>query len=111
MNLVKRPKLKDWQKQHITFSSDEVFEGSKFHGSSLVVKLEIIPRENPDKEEGEQDLAWAINKILIDSGSSVDILFYHPYKTTGGIDEDLIPLTYKIYGFNGSAKNQREKLQ
>ncbi|XP_026457156.1 uncharacterized protein LOC113357880 [Papaver somniferum] len=107
LNLAKIPKLKEWQKQPITFSAEEVTGGGEFHDSPLVVKLEIIPKENPNKEEGKEDLTWAINRILIDSGSSVDILFYHAYKAMGGRDEDFIPSTYKINGFNGTANKPK----
>ena len=55
-------------------------------------------------------MTWGLNRILIDSGSSVDIMFYHTYKTIGGKDEDFIPSTYKIYGFNGAANKPKGEI-
>ncbi|XP_026439000.1 uncharacterized protein LOC113337523 [Papaver somniferum] len=88
------------EKQLISFNAEEVPGGGEPHESPLVVKLEINPKAKTDEEEDAN--TWAINRILIDPGSSVDILFYHTYKTMGGRDEELISSTYKIYGFNGT---------
>ncbi|XP_026432258.1 uncharacterized protein LOC113329617 [Papaver somniferum] len=79
LNLVKVSPLKEWQKKVISFKDDEEDETN----------------------------TWAMNRILIDIGSSVDILFYHTYKIMGGRDDELIPSTYKIYGFNGAANKPK----
>ncbi|XP_026437512.1 uncharacterized protein LOC113335710 [Papaver somniferum] len=97
LNLAKVSPLKDWKKQLISFNTEEVPRGGEPHESPLVVKLEINPTAKTDEDEEEDAYTWDINKILIYPGSSVDILFYHAYKTMGGRDEELIPSTYKIY--------------
>ncbi|XP_026378523.1 uncharacterized protein LOC113272956 [Papaver somniferum] len=40
--------------------------------------------------------------ILVDSGSSVEVLFYDPFKRMDFSDDILVPSTYRIYGFNGT---------
>ncbi|XP_026399598.1 uncharacterized protein LOC113295479 [Papaver somniferum] len=110
LKLAKVSPLKNWQNQSISFSAEEVLGGGELHKSLLVVKLEIIPKTNTEEEEDDDADAWAINMILIYPGSSVDILFYHAYKTMGGRDYDLIPSTYKIYGFNGSANKPKGEI-
>ncbi|XP_026379002.1 uncharacterized protein LOC113273523 [Papaver somniferum] len=40
--------------------------------------------------------------ILMDSGSSVEVLFYDTFKRMEISDDILIPSTYRIYGFNGT---------
>ncbi|XP_026459190.1 uncharacterized protein LOC113359832 [Papaver somniferum] len=110
LNLAKVSPLTDWQKQPISFTAEEVPEGGEQHESPLVVKLEINPKENADKDEEDDAEAWDINRMLIDPGSSVDILFYHTYKTMGGRDENLIPSTYKIYGFNGTTNKPKNEI-
>ncbi|XP_026384081.1 uncharacterized protein LOC113279618 [Papaver somniferum] len=107
LNLAKISPLKDWQKQLISFNAEEVPGGEEYHENPLVVKLEIDPKEKTNADEEEETDTWAISRILIDPGSSVDILFYHTYKTMGGLDEELIPSTYKIYGFNGTANKPK----
>ncbi|XP_026441520.1 uncharacterized protein LOC113340611 [Papaver somniferum] len=84
--------------------------GGEPHESPLVVKLEINPRAKTDEDEEVDTDTWAINRILIDPGSSVNILFYHTYKTMGGRDEELIPSTYKIYGFNGTTNKPKGEI-
>ncbi|XP_026451301.1 uncharacterized protein LOC113351555 [Papaver somniferum] len=86
---------------------EEVPRGVEPHENPLVVKLEINPKEKEDEDEEDNMDTWVINMILIDPCSSVDFLFYHTYKTMGGRDEELIPLTYKIYGFNGTANKPK----
>ncbi|XP_026450638.1 uncharacterized protein LOC113350729 [Papaver somniferum] len=39
--------------------------------------------------------------ILVDSGSSFEVLFYDTFKRMELSDDILIPLTYRVYGFNG----------
>ncbi|XP_026420392.1 uncharacterized protein LOC113316425 [Papaver somniferum] len=54
------------------------------------------------KEKTPNTLPWAMPKILIEGGSSVEILFYETFKKMGFRDDCLIPSTYNIFGFNGS---------
>ena len=106
MNIAKISPLEEWQKQTISFTAEEVPEGGEVHDNPLVVKLEINPKPKEDEDDEAED-SWEINRILVDTGSSVNILFYHTYKTMGGRDDDLIPSTYKIYGFNGTANKPK----
>ncbi|XP_026395818.1 uncharacterized protein LOC113290424 [Papaver somniferum] len=46
-------------------------------------------------------------KILIDRGTSVEILFYETLKQMGLKDECLIPSNYHIFGSNGSSARPR----
>ncbi|XP_026436653.1 uncharacterized protein LOC113334667 [Papaver somniferum] len=112
LNLAKISPLKECEKQPISFTAEEVPGGGEPHDNPLVVKLEINPKEKDDEEEEEEENAdiWAINRILIGPGSSVDILFYHTYKTMGGRDEELIPSTYKIYSFNGTTNKPKGEI-
>ncbi|XP_026412169.1 uncharacterized protein LOC113307917 [Papaver somniferum] len=106
-NLEKIPSLKGWQRQKISFSADEVPEGKASHECPSVVRLGINPKPLEEDEEENEKNTWAINRILIYTGISVDILFYHTYKIMGGRDDELIPSTYKIYGFNESANKPK----
>ncbi|XP_026416040.1 uncharacterized protein LOC113311414 [Papaver somniferum] len=102
--------IEDWQKQKISFSANEVPEGKDSHECPLVVRLVINPKPLEEDEEENEKNTWPINRILIDTRSSVDILFYHTYKTVGGRDDELIPSTYKIYGFNGFANKPKREV-
>ncbi|XP_026378885.1 uncharacterized protein LOC113273367 [Papaver somniferum] len=108
-NLAKVSPLKDWQRQVVSFSAEETPRGGEPHENPLVVNLGINPKAKLEDDDEEEDDAnvWAIDRILIDPRSSVDILFYHTYKTMGGKDNELIPSTYNIYGFNGTANNPK----
>ncbi|XP_026434769.1 uncharacterized protein LOC113332444 [Papaver somniferum] len=107
LNLAKVSPLKDWQKQPISLNAKEVPVGGEPHECPLVVKFGINPKVKDNEDEEDDANTWDINRILIDPGSSVDILFYHTYNTMGGRDEELIPSTYKIYGFNGSTNKPK----
>ncbi|XP_026416109.1 uncharacterized protein LOC113311491 [Papaver somniferum] len=78
----------------------EIPGGGESHECPLVVRLGINLKPLEEDEEKNKKNTWAINMILIDTGSSVDILFYHTYKTMGGRDDELIPSIYKIYGLD-----------
>ncbi|XP_026452379.1 uncharacterized protein LOC113352827 [Papaver somniferum] len=110
LNPAKVSPLKDWQRQPISFTAEEVPGCGEHHERPLVIKLEINPKVKTDKNTEDDADTWDLNRILIDPGSSVDILFYHTYKTLGGRDEDLISCTYKIYAFNGSATKTKGEI-
>ncbi|XP_026398987.1 uncharacterized protein LOC113294826 [Papaver somniferum] len=90
-----------------SFSAEETAGEGESHECPLVVKLGINPKAKVEDDEEYEANTWAINRILIDTGSSIDILFYHTYKTMGGRDDELIPSTYKIYGFNGTSNKPK----
>ncbi|XP_026384339.1 uncharacterized protein LOC113279911 [Papaver somniferum] len=110
LNLAKVSPLKDRQKQPISFTAEEIPGGAEQHDIPLVVKLEINPNTKTDEDAEDDANTWAINRILIDPASSVNILFYHTYKTMGGRDENLIPSTYKIYSFNGTTNKPKGEI-
>ncbi|XP_026420611.1 uncharacterized protein LOC113316673 [Papaver somniferum] len=59
--------------------------------------------EHKGEETKNKALPWAMPRILIDGGSSVEILFCETFKQMGLKDECLVPSTYSIFGFNGSS--------
>ncbi|XP_026398652.1 uncharacterized protein LOC113294475 [Papaver somniferum] len=80
--------MEPWMMQPITFSAKDIPSNGQAHGDPLVVTLLI--------EE-----SW-VKRILMDSGSLVEVLFYDTFKRMELSGEVLIPLTYRIYGFNGT---------
>ncbi|XP_026420549.1 uncharacterized protein LOC113316603 [Papaver somniferum] len=107
LNLAKVSPLKYWQKPTISFNANETLGRGESHECPLVVRLGINPKPKVEDDEEDDPNNWGINRILIDPVSSVDILFYPTYKTMGGRDDELIPSTYKIYGFNGTANEPK----
>ncbi|XP_026459292.1 uncharacterized protein LOC113359949 [Papaver somniferum] len=77
-----------WMMQPITFSAKDVPMNGQAHGDPLVITL-LIEK-------------WGVKRILVDSGSSVEVLFYDTFKRMELSDDILIPSTYQIYGFNGT---------
>ena len=78
MSIAKISRLEEWQKQIISFTAEEIPEGEEVHDNPLVIKLEINPKPKEDEDDEAED-SWEINRILVDTGSSVNILFYHTY--------------------------------
>ncbi|XP_026421422.1 uncharacterized protein LOC113317485 [Papaver somniferum] len=70
----------------LTSSADDVEEDMEDHSDPLVLTLPIS--------------GWTVKKILIDGGSSVNVLFYDTFKRMKLNDEQLISSYYTIYGFN-----------
>ncbi|XP_026434775.1 uncharacterized protein LOC113332453 [Papaver somniferum] len=72
----------------MTFDPEDVEDDMEDHNDPLVLTLPI---------------AWCnIRKILIDGGSSVNVLFYNTFKRMDLNDEKLMSSYYTIYGFNGA---------
>ena len=44
----------------------------------------------------------SVKRVLVDSGASVDILFYDAYEKMGYVDSQLTPSDMPIYGFNNA---------
>ncbi|XP_026410985.1 uncharacterized protein LOC113306242 [Papaver somniferum] len=65
------------------------------HGDPLVITLMI--------EE------WRVKRILVDRGSSVEVLFYDTFKRMQLSDDILIPSTYNIDGFNGTVTTPKRE--
>ncbi|XP_026457596.1 uncharacterized protein LOC113358283 [Papaver somniferum] len=110
LRVAKETPMDDWMKLPISFSSLEAPEGGCIHNDPLVVTMAIALPKHEDEEAKKKSLPWAMPKILIDGGSSVEILFYETFKQMGLKDECLIPSTYNIFGFNGSSTRPRGKI-
>ncbi|XP_026452090.1 uncharacterized protein LOC113352492 [Papaver somniferum] len=80
--------MEAWMMQPISFSAKDVPMNGQAHGYQLVITLLI-------KE-------WGVKRILVDSGSSVEVLFYDTFKRIDLSDNILIAPPYRIYGFNGT---------
>ncbi|XP_026442980.1 uncharacterized protein LOC113342757 [Papaver somniferum] len=104
------PPIEDWVRVPISFSASEAPEGGQNHNDPLVVTMSIALPEHEGEEAKTKTLPWAIPKILIDGGSSVEILFFETFKQMGFKDECLIPSTYNIFGFNGSSTLPRGEI-
>ncbi|XP_026445239.1 uncharacterized protein LOC113345780 [Papaver somniferum] len=85
-NVAKTLPMEEWMMQPITFSAKDVPVNGQAHGAPLVITLII--------EE------WGVKMILVDNGSSVEVLFYDTFKRMQLSDDVLIPSTYNIYSFN-----------
>ncbi|XP_026396361.1 uncharacterized protein LOC113290995 [Papaver somniferum] len=70
----------------ITFSVIDVPMNGQAHGDPLVITL-LIEK-------------LGVKRILVESVSSVEVLFYDTFKRMELSDDILIPSTYRIYGFN-----------
>ncbi|XP_026451378.1 uncharacterized protein LOC113351650 [Papaver somniferum] len=87
-SVAKTLPMEAWMMQPISFSAKDVPINGQAHGDPLVITLLI--------EE------WGVKRILVDRGSSVEVLFYDMFKRMDMSDDILIPSTYRIYGFNGT---------
>ncbi|XP_026451312.1 uncharacterized protein LOC113351569 [Papaver somniferum] len=72
----------------VVFDAEDIGEDMEDHNDPLVLITLTIAGCN-------------IRKILIDGGSSVNILFYDTFKRMELNDEQLMSFYYTIYGFNG----------
>ncbi|XP_026399470.1 uncharacterized protein LOC113295344 [Papaver somniferum] len=72
----------------ITFDAEDIEEDMEDHNNPLVLTLPVA--------------GCNIKKILIDGGSSVNVLFYDTFKRMEINDEQLMSSYYTIYGFNGA---------
>ncbi|XP_026400071.1 uncharacterized protein LOC113295960 [Papaver somniferum] len=87
-SVAKTLPMEPWMVQPIIFSAQDVPMNGQAHSDPLVITLLI--------EE------WGVRRILVDSGSSVEVLFYDTFKRMKLSDDILVPSTYCIYGFNGT---------
>ncbi|XP_026400370.1 uncharacterized protein LOC113296273 [Papaver somniferum] len=95
--------MEELMKHPINFSSSEAPDSGRNHNDSLVVTMAIALPEHEEEEEKPKSVPWALPKILIDGGSSVEILLYETFKKIGLKEKCLIPSTYNIFDFNGSS--------
>ncbi|KAL0373878.1 UNVERIFIED_CONTAM: hypothetical protein Sradi_3303500 [Sesamum radiatum] len=74
--------------EEITFSSKDLKEIGGSQDDPMVIKLDI---EN-----------FAVHKVLVDNGSSADIIFWDVLKRMGLEDSVLSPVQTPLVGFGGS---------
>ncbi|XP_026452050.1 uncharacterized protein LOC113352447 [Papaver somniferum] len=72
----------------MTFDAEDIEEDMEDHNDPLVLILPVV--------------GCNIRKILIDGGSSVNVLFYDTFKRMDLNDKQLMSSYYTIYGFNGA---------
>ncbi|XP_026458720.1 uncharacterized protein LOC113359271 [Papaver somniferum] len=78
----------DWMDAPMIFDADDLEEYMEDHNDPLVLTLPVA--------------GCNIMKILIDGGSSVNVLFYDTFKRMELNDEQLMSSYFTIYGFNGA---------
>ena len=108
MAVEKTSPLKDWEKQKITFMAAEIPKENLNHTSPLVITVPITrkKKETTTKSTGE----WILNRTLIDTGSSVDIIFYHAFWGMGFKDEEMSSSTYFVHGFGKSTTKPKGEI-
>ncbi|XP_077251920.1 uncharacterized protein LOC143891168 [Tasmannia lanceolata] len=87
VNLVHIPDKKLKADNTISFSDADLNDAILPHNDALVITMLIANFEMP--------------RILVDNGSSADILYYHTFKQLGIKDDLLKPSSTKLYGFEG----------
>ncbi|XP_026428581.1 uncharacterized protein LOC113324477 [Papaver somniferum] len=78
----------EWMNAPIIFDAEDIEDDMEDHNDPLVLTLPIA--------------GCNIRKVLIDGGSSVNVLFYDTFKRMDLNDEQLMSSYYTIYGFNGA---------
>ncbi|PON33288.1 hypothetical protein PanWU01x14_354070, partial [Parasponia andersonii] len=73
----------------ITFTEQDDREVHYPHNDTLVIKINC----------GSTQL-W---RVLVDNGSTVDILYYNAFKKMGLSESDLKPAVTPLYGFTGNS--------
>ncbi|XP_026420710.1 uncharacterized protein LOC113316777 [Papaver somniferum] len=109
-SIAREPAMEEWMRLPISFSASKTLEGGLNHNDPLVVSMSITLPKCEGEEVKNKALPWAMPKILIDGGISVEILFYETFKQMGLKDECLIPSTYNIFGFNRSSTRPRGEI-
>jgi hypothetical protein len=82
--LAARPK---WAKVPITFTEEDFKLKSAIHNDAMVIEVNIA--------------RWIIGKVLVDNGSSADILFLETFEKMNLSQHMLHPPEYPLQGFGG----------
>ncbi|XP_026423300.1 uncharacterized protein LOC113319222 [Papaver somniferum] len=108
--VMKRESLKEWKEREISFSAQDPPGEGISHTDSLVITLTIS--ENSREKEGRSDKGniWAMERVLVDMGSLVDVIFYRAFKALGYEDSDMMPSAYNLYVFNGVATKPKGEI-
>jgi hypothetical protein len=77
----------EWAKVPITFTEEDFKLKSTNHNDAMVIEVNIA--------------GWVIGKILVDNGSSADILFLKTFKKMNLTQHMLHPPEYPLQGFGG----------
>jgi hypothetical protein len=77
----------EWAKVPITFTEEDFKMKSTDHNDAMLIKVDIA--------------RWVIGKILVDNGSSVDILFLKTFEKMNLTQHILHPPEYPLQGFGG----------
>jgi hypothetical protein len=77
----------EWAKVPITFTEEDFRLKSTNHNDAMVIEVNIA--------------GWVIGKILVDNGSSVDILFLKTFEKMNLSQHMLHPPEYPLLGFGG----------
>jgi hypothetical protein len=85
----------EWAKVPITFTEEDFWLKSTNHNDAMVIEVPITFTE-------EDNIAgWVIGKILVDNGSSADILFLKTFEKMNLTQHMLHPPEYPLLGFGG----------
>jgi hypothetical protein len=77
----------EWAKVPITFTEEDFRLKSTIHNDAMVIEVNIA--------------GWVIGKILVDNGSSADILFLKTFEKMNLSQHMLHPQEYPLQGFRG----------
>jgi hypothetical protein len=77
----------EWAKVQITFTEEDFRLKSAIHNDAMVIEVNIA--------------GWVIGKVLVDNGSSADILFLKPFEKMNLSQHMLDPPEYPLQGFGG----------
>jgi hypothetical protein len=77
----------EWAKVPITFTEKDFRLKSTIHNDAMVIEVNIA--------------GWVIGKVLVDNGSSADILFLKTFEKMNLSQHMLDPLEYPLQGFGG----------
>jgi hypothetical protein len=77
----------EWAKVPITFTEEDFKLESAIHNDAMVIEVNIA--------------GWIIGKILVDNGSSVDLLFLKTFEKMNLSQHMLHPPKYPLQGFRG----------
>ncbi|XP_026459830.1 uncharacterized protein LOC113360542 [Papaver somniferum] len=91
INGVEVDEHEEWMNAPMTFDAEDIEEDMEDHNDPLVLTFPVA--------------GYNIRKILIDGGSSINVLFYDTFKRMELNDKQLISSYYTIYGFNGAPTN------
>jgi hypothetical protein len=86
----------EWAKLPITFTEEDFKLKSANHNDATVIEVNIV--------------GWVIEKILVDNGSSTDILFFRTFEKMNLSQHMLHPPEYPLQGFGGKPIKQVGKV-